>query len=154
MKRLLIWSAVALLALSAGIGLAGEKEGGGRGGHKKGAWGARALNDPNAPAVADANRPAHPRRMAQIWKRAFRTRIKRLEEIREIAAEEGATKTVAALDKMIAEEKERLQKMKQRIRRWRAKEAGEAGREKGERAGRTRGRHKHRDEGPGPEDDG
>lgn len=114
----MIWSVVALAAAAVcGIGLAKEKEEGRHGerGRRKTMWARRAVKDANAPAVEDANRPARGKRGGRKFAGAFRARIKRLKSIKEIAAQEGATKTVAALDEFIGEEKQRLRKMKRRM---------------------------------------
>jgi hypothetical protein len=71
--------------------------------------------DVNAPA--DANSPWVQRRaeMRERAQKAFEKRVGRLKEIREIAAGEGATKTVEALDKLIAEAEEKFEKRQERM---------------------------------------
>jgi len=80
-------------------------------------------NDPNATAVKDPNRPARRgRRLENLWLK----RIESLEAIRQIAADEGATKTVAALDKLITGEKKQHERMLERMEQGRPR-SGHAG---------------------------
>jgi len=66
-------------------------------------------------------------------KKGFDKRIARLESIRSIAAAEGATKTVEALNKLITEDKERFEHRAQKMRQMRGKRRGDFEGEKGER---------------------
>lgn len=115
MKRLLIVSVVAAAFLAAvSIGVAKEKKAGGKGkgaGQKVGE-----KQKLEAKHGQEAETPVGKQReqMKNRARHMFRERIGRLEEIRAIAAEEGATKTVAALDKLIAEDRGRFEKMRAR----------------------------------------
>jgi len=69
-------------------------------------------NDPNTTVARDPNRPARRgRRLENLWLK----RIESLEAIRQIADDEGATKTAAALDKLIAREKKQHERMLERM---------------------------------------
>jgi uncharacterized coiled-coil protein SlyX len=81
-----------------------------------------------------------------MMKNAFDKRIARLEAIRAIAASEGATKTVEALNKLIAEDKERFERRSQKMRRMRGKRRGEFDGEKAE--GKWQGPHRGGRRGP------
>jgi hypothetical protein len=168
MKRLLICSVAALAILAAaGVGLTEEEQGHGGREHRKRMWARhaaedgntsaahdahraehhgkwartwRAANDANAPGLEDANRPHRRRHGSRMWRRAFRGRIQRMQSIRELAAEEGATKTVEALDELIGNEKAHVKKMMKRMRGRRKKMATEG---EGE-AGKGGRRHKRR----------
>ena len=71
--------------------------------------------DANAPA--DANSPWAQRceERRERMQKAFEKRVGCLKEIRETAAGEGATKTVEALDKLIAEAEEKFEKRQERM---------------------------------------
>ncbi len=119
MKRSVIFVIVALTVLAVGLAsLAGEK-GRGKGPGRRGPGARRQwmqrMADANAPA--DANSPWAQRRaeMRERAQKAFEKRVGRLKEIREIAAGEGATKTVEALDKLIAEVEENFKKRQERL---------------------------------------
>jgi len=128
MKRLLICSAVALAVFAAGYSAMGKPEDKGPG-PKKMAKAHRYMHDANAPMMRDANAPMlrdpnAPRRQApkaDQWAQAIQARIGRLEAIKQIAIKEGATKTVEALDKLIADEKKPMEIRQQRIAEMRAK---------------------------------
>jgi len=115
MKRLLIVSVVAAAFLAAvSIGVAKEKGAGEKGkgaGHK-----VREKQKLEAKHGQEAEAPAgeHKEQVKNRAQQMFEERVGRLEEIRAIAAEEGATRTVAALDKLIAEDQERFEKMRAR----------------------------------------
>lgn len=110
---------VALTVLGVGlVSLAGEK-GPGKGPGRRGPGAKRQwmqkMADANAPA--DANSPWAQRRqeMRERAQKAFEKRVGRLKEIREIAAGEGATKTVEALDKLIADVEQNFKKRQERL---------------------------------------
>ena len=138
MKRLVIASVVALVVLAAGsMVVSKEKEGErGRRGHRRMGRATYGVVDANAPAVQDANRPG--RRMREGRRQAFEARMEQLESIRELAVEEKATKTAAALDKFIAEEKKQFDERMQRTREWRRGRRGAGDEERGERRGARR----------------
>ena len=108
MKRFLILSAVCLATLAASGLRADDEKAGKHKVEKKQKLEARRGQDANTPEGEYRERVRN--RMEMM----FSKRVGRLEEIRAIAAEEGATKTVAALDKLIAEEKERVENIKAR----------------------------------------
>ncbi|MHC4061843.1 MAG: hypothetical protein ACYSUP_00255 [Planctomycetota bacterium] len=167
MKRLLIATVVVGVVLAA-VGIAASEE--------KGHWGRRGhgrrpalqAGDTNACPLADADvrrarDPNGPRRRrgAHMMKNALDKRIARLESIRAIAAAEGATKTVEALNKLIAEDKERFEHRAQKMRRMRGKRRGDFegekaegkwhNRHRGPHRGGDRGPHRHRHGEPPPE---
>lgn len=116
MKRLLIVSVVAAAFLAAvSIGVAKEKKGAGEKGKGAGQK-VRQKEKLEAKHGQDTEKPGgeHRERAKNRAQHMFQERIGRLEEIRAIAAEEGATKTVAALDKLIAEDRGRFEKMRAR----------------------------------------
>ena len=119
MKRSLIISIVALAVLAAGLAAFGEEKGRGKGpgrrGHGMRPHRMHRMADANAPM--DANSPWAQRRaeMREREQKAFETRVGRLKEIREIAAGEGATQTVEALDKLIGEVEEKFAKRQKRL---------------------------------------
>jgi hypothetical protein len=151
MKRLLIGSVVVLAVLAVGVGAAWREKGGHHGRRHKRVEGAeQCVKDANGVAVADANRPRGTRRRGHAMRKAFRKRTERLEAIREIAAEEGATKTVAALDEFIGQEKEHIRRMGKRMHERHREFMGEEGGRRGKRGGRGR----RREAAPEPEAEG
>jgi uncharacterized coiled-coil protein SlyX len=108
MKRFLVLSAVCLATLAASALRADDEK---TGQHK-----VRQRQGLEARHGQDANTPPgeHRPRMRNRMEKMFEERVSKLEAIRAIAAEEGAKKTVAALDEMIGEEKGRLEKMQAR----------------------------------------
>jgi len=148
MKRFAICSAVLLTVLAAGsVGFCADK---GRrpGRHQRAMKQARTVQDanlPNASAVKDPNRAARRgRRLGNLWLK----RIKSLKAIRQIASKEGATKTVAALDKLIAKEKKQRERMLESTALRRGNRRGPAGAHAGRRFMRHGRRTWHR--GPRP----
>ncbi|MHC4624439.1 MAG: hypothetical protein ACYS4W_11120 [Planctomycetota bacterium] len=125
MKRLLILSVVGLAVLAAGS-IAASKEGErGHRGHRKMRRARYGVLDANAPGVQDANRPG--RHLGEGRRMAFEARMERLESIRDLAVQEKATKTAAALDELLGEEKAQFEKMSERMREWRRRRHGEGG---------------------------
>ena len=154
MKRLLV-AAVVVGVLLAAVGIAGSKEKGRRGRRRMAALQAADANacplaEADARRARDPNRPRR-RPRARMMKGALDKRIARLESIRAIAAAEGATKTVEALNKLIGEDKERFEHRAQKMHRMRGKRRGDFEGEKAEgkrhgphgrpRRGPRRGRH-------------
>jgi len=122
MKRLLVCSVVALAVLVVGYSAMGEAGDKGKGrGPKAMARAHPRMQDANAPAVRDPN--AMKNRAQQRAEQRTAT-IGRLEAIKQIAVKEGATKTVEALDKFIADEKKQQElyqkKMNQMREEWKA----------------------------------
>ena len=107
MKRLLVCSVVALAVLVVGYSAMGEAGDKGKGkGPKAMARAHPRMQDANAPAVHDVNAMKNrAQQRAEQMTGVFQARIGRLEAIKQIAVKEGATKTVEALDKFIADEK-------------------------------------------------
>jgi hypothetical protein len=120
MKKLLICSVVTLAVLAAVYSTASSAEEKSTG-QKKMVKAHRYTHDANAMAVQDANAVKKQAKRAEPWMEALQARIGRLEAIREIAVKEGATKTVEALDKFIADEKKQHDLRQQRIDQIRAK---------------------------------
>lgn len=147
MKRLLIVSVVAAAFLAAvSIGVAKEKGAGGKGkgaGHK-----VREKQKLEAKHGQEAETPVgkHKEQMKNRARHRFEERIGRLEEIRAIAEEEGATRTVAALDKLIAEDRGRFEKM--RARRAEMEEKMKARRSEPVKRGPREGRKRPKEEKP------
>lgn len=118
MKRSFIISIVALAVLAAGLAAFGEEKGRGKGPgrqhHGRREWMHR-MADANTPM--DANSPWAQRRaeMRERAQKAFEARVGRLKKIRGIAAGEGATQTVEALDKLIGEVEEKSAKRQNRM---------------------------------------
>jgi len=137
MKRFLVCSMVALAVLAACGSTMGQEKGGGR---KKMERARARAADANRPAVQDPNAVAG--RRLGVMGRAFEARVARLEAIREIAAGEGAKKTVAALDELIAEEKKAMQQRMERLRDRRGAPSAEADREKQKPKGKAEGKRK------------
>ena len=92
--------------------------------------------------LRDANKPHHKMAPGQMMLRRARLRIRQLQQIKKIATKESATKTVAALDKLIASEKKVLSRLNKAISQRRPGKAGPPAGGRGQK--QPKGRHRQR----------
>ncbi|MHC4476412.1 MAG: hypothetical protein ACYTEL_12240 [Planctomycetota bacterium] len=156
MKRYVIYSVAGLVVVAAGgMALAHQRgwhDDWGRGRGHKGSERARwAVKDANAPVLEDANRPRHGRHRGRMLRRAFRIRMERLEAILEIAADEGATKTVEALDELMTKERQHMRRIVRTMHKRQGRDGGDGDCREAEGAHHWRGRRRHKGPRPGPD---
>ena len=146
MKRLWVLIVVAgLLFGTVGLGLAKEK---GKTAHRRRARArtrVSSVQDVNRPGISKAKKPQSRRLRGQLMIiRVMQQHIQQLQRVRKIASDEGATKTVEALKKIIAKEKGQLEKLKKRIRQQRMGQVGVTKGGKAWQAGSPGERGEHR----------
>ena len=110
MKKLIILTVAVAMLACAGYTMAAREKGEAKG-KKVAAQGTQRQMGRFNPS--DPNAVKKHEEMVQQRRTMMRTRIEKLEKIKELAVEENATKTAAALDRFIEQEKKAMEKMLQ-----------------------------------------
>jgi hypothetical protein len=77
--------------------------------------------------------------------------MERLEAILEIAADEGATKTVEALDELMTKERQHMRRIVRTMHKRQGRDGGDGDCREAEGAHHWRGRRRHKGPRPGPD---